>query len=56
MQSDKLNIFAETNNVQMTLREEVERINQENSELQAKLKKQLEMYYSKNKESDSKDL
>jgi len=33
MQSDKLNIFAETNNVQMTLREEVERINQENSEL-----------------------
>ena len=33
MQSEKLNIFAETNPVQLTLREEVEIINQQNADL-----------------------
>lgn len=56
MQSDKLNVFAETNPVQLTLREEVEIINQQNSDLQQKIKKLQDQIYSKNKDNDTKDI
>ena len=39
----------------MTLREEVEQINQELSELTFKHKKMMENFYSSNKDSDSKN-
>lgn len=55
MQSEKLHAFAETNTVQMTLREEVERINQELAELTATHKKKMETFYSANKDHDSKN-
>ena len=56
MQSEKLNIFAETNPVQLTLREEVEIINQQNADLHQKIKKLQDQIYSKNKDNDTKDI
>lgn len=55
MQSEKLHAFAETNTVQMTLREEVERTNQELADLTATHKKKMETFYSANKDHDSKN-
>ena len=55
MNSEKLSQFQESNPIQMTLREEVEFINQELKETSEKLKALNFKFYSQNKDNDSKN-
>jgi len=55
MKSDKLSKFSDSNPIQLTLREDVEVINQELSELNHKYKELVEKFYSQNKDNDSKN-
>ena len=55
MKSDKLSKFSDSNPIQLTLREDVETINQELNELNGKYKDLVEKFYSQNKDNDSKN-
>lgn len=55
MKSEKLSQFQESNPIQMTLREEVELVNQELKDTSEKLKALNFKWFSQNKDNDSKN-
>ena len=55
MKSDKLSKFSDSNPIQLTLREEIECMNQDLNELNGKYKDLVEKFYSQNKDNDSKN-
>ena len=55
MKSDKISSFSDSNPIQLTLREEVELINQELTDINTKYKELVERFYSQNKDNDSKN-
>lgn len=55
MKSEKLSKFSDSNPIQLTLREDIECMNQDLTELNGKYKDLVEKFYSQNKDNDSKN-